>query len=271
MIAKYSGGIPRNINNLCFNAMSLGCVRKQETIDRDVIKEVLTDLDLSPLFEDAPVAGAKTSSAPVTVPGLPFASGAAGRSWNGWPLKVGAAAAALALGAVAWPTVRSHWITRASNDAKPATAVAPQVVPAAVAPVVTPTATPVETPALPAEVTPGNTTETQNATHSVATSPVSLLESSDKSTSSESANAAHALPEQAFRTISIVRNETLFGISMENYGRYDQRIVEVIRQMNPGLTDPDHIKAGQKLRIPVIDKNSILANPAAQTAEVNKQ
>ena len=45
MIAKYSGGIPRNINNLCFNAMSLGCVRKQETIDRDVIKEVLADLD----------------------------------------------------------------------------------------------------------------------------------------------------------------------------------------------------------------------------------
>jgi hypothetical protein len=41
--------------------------------------------------------------------------------------------------------------------------------------------------------------------------------------------------------------------------------------MNPDLTDPDHIKAGQKLRIPVVDKNSNLANPAAQTAEVNKQ
>ncbi len=39
MIAKHSQGIPRNINNLCFNAMSLGCVRRQETIDRDVIKK----------------------------------------------------------------------------------------------------------------------------------------------------------------------------------------------------------------------------------------
>jgi nucleoid-associated protein YgaU len=97
------------------------------------------------------------------------------------------------------------------------------------------------------------------------------MESSTKNVSNESAGGARALPEQAFRTISIVRNETLFGISMENYGRYDQRIVDIIRQMNPGLTDPDHIKAGQKLRIPIVSKDSNLANPAAQTAEVNKQ
>ncbi len=95
------------------------------------------------------------------------------------------------------------------------------------------------------------------------------MESSDKT--SAPARTEHALPEQAFRTIQVVRNETLFGISMENYGRYDEQIVSVIRQMNPDLTDPDHIKAGQKLRIPVVDKNSNLANPAAQTAEVNKQ
>jgi general secretion pathway protein A len=276
MIAKYSGGIPRNINNLCFNAMSLGCVRKQETIDRDVIKEVLTDLDLTPLFEDAPVAGMKPISTPVTVPALPYASSSTARAWNGWPLKVGAAAAAIALGAVAWPTIRSHMTTRASNDVKPAAAVAtPAVVPASVAPVTTPVPTPVaiptETAAQPTQSLPQTEAEVRNEAHPVTTSPVSLMESSTKNVSSESARAPRELPNQAFRTISIVRNETLFGISMENYGRYDEQIVSVIRQMNPSLTDPDHIKAGQKLRIPVVDKNSNLANPAAQTAEVNKQ
>jgi len=118
---------------------------------------------------------------------------------------------------------------------------------------------------------PETNAELQSASHPVTTSPVSLMESSTKNVSNESVGGARALPEQAFRTISIVRNETLFGISMENYGRYDQRIVDIIRQMNPGLTDPDHIKAGQKLRIPIVSTDSNLANPAAQTAEVNKQ
>jgi general secretion pathway protein A len=46
LIAKYSEGIPRNINNICFNALSLGCVLKQKTIGEEVVRECLADLDL---------------------------------------------------------------------------------------------------------------------------------------------------------------------------------------------------------------------------------
>jgi type II secretory pathway predicted ATPase ExeA len=46
LIAKHSEGIPRNINNICFNALSLGYVLKQKTIEEDVIRESLVDLDL---------------------------------------------------------------------------------------------------------------------------------------------------------------------------------------------------------------------------------
>jgi type II secretory pathway predicted ATPase ExeA len=49
LIAQYSRGIPRNINNLCFNAMSLGCALRQRMIGHTVIQEVLRDLDLRPL------------------------------------------------------------------------------------------------------------------------------------------------------------------------------------------------------------------------------
>jgi general secretion pathway protein A len=45
LIAKYSEGIPRNINNICFNALSLGCVLKQETIREEVVRETLKDLE----------------------------------------------------------------------------------------------------------------------------------------------------------------------------------------------------------------------------------
>jgi general secretion pathway protein A len=52
LIAQKSEGIPRNINNLCFNAMSLACATRVEIIDVVAVEEVLADLDLCPLFAD---------------------------------------------------------------------------------------------------------------------------------------------------------------------------------------------------------------------------
>ena len=51
LIAECSEGIPRNINNLCFNALSLGCALQRRTIDGDIVREVVADLDLEPLRE----------------------------------------------------------------------------------------------------------------------------------------------------------------------------------------------------------------------------
>ena len=56
LIAEHSGGIPRNINNLCFNAMSLACALKRKAIDRDIVLDVIADLDLEPLREKKIVA-----------------------------------------------------------------------------------------------------------------------------------------------------------------------------------------------------------------------
>lgn len=46
LIAKYSEGIPRNINNICFNSLSLGCALKQQSIREEVVRESLQDLDI---------------------------------------------------------------------------------------------------------------------------------------------------------------------------------------------------------------------------------
>lgn len=54
-IAEYSCGVPRNINNLCFNAMSLGCALKHRTLDRSIVQEAIDDLDLEKLVHRAPV------------------------------------------------------------------------------------------------------------------------------------------------------------------------------------------------------------------------
>jgi general secretion pathway protein A len=46
-IASFTDGIPRNINNFCFNALTLACALRQNTIDLAIVKEVISDLDIS--------------------------------------------------------------------------------------------------------------------------------------------------------------------------------------------------------------------------------
>jgi general secretion pathway protein A len=46
-IARLSEGIPRNINNFCFNALSLGCALRQRVIDPAIVEEVRKDLDIN--------------------------------------------------------------------------------------------------------------------------------------------------------------------------------------------------------------------------------
>ena len=49
LIAKYSGGVPRVINNLCFHALSLGYAKNQKRIDVTTLREVIVDLNLEAL------------------------------------------------------------------------------------------------------------------------------------------------------------------------------------------------------------------------------
>src|ERR1700691_3828551 len=46
-IARFTQGIPRNINNFCFNALSLTCAVQKKIVDSDAVKEVIADLDIS--------------------------------------------------------------------------------------------------------------------------------------------------------------------------------------------------------------------------------
>ncbi len=61
LIAQNSEGIPRNINNLCFNALSLGCALQQKPIDREVVRQVIADLDIGSRRQGLPAPQAGES------------------------------------------------------------------------------------------------------------------------------------------------------------------------------------------------------------------
>jgi general secretion pathway protein A len=61
--AEFTEGIPRNINNFCFSAMSLACALRQTTIDATIVREVISDLDISQHMSQHGEAGRSTEMA----------------------------------------------------------------------------------------------------------------------------------------------------------------------------------------------------------------
>jgi general secretion pathway protein A len=47
-ITSFTEGIPRNINNFCFNALSIAFALRQPTVDSAIVQEVISDLDITP-------------------------------------------------------------------------------------------------------------------------------------------------------------------------------------------------------------------------------
>ncbi len=46
LIAQYASGIPRNINNICFNSLSIGSASGKKVIDAEVVRKATVDLGL---------------------------------------------------------------------------------------------------------------------------------------------------------------------------------------------------------------------------------
>src|SRR5882724_10959378 len=67
-IATATEGIPRNINNFCFNALSLACAMRKRIVDLSVVKEVMADLDIQKLTWGLPSEGLGTPFHPMPDP-----------------------------------------------------------------------------------------------------------------------------------------------------------------------------------------------------------
>jgi general secretion pathway protein A len=50
LIWERSGGVPREINTLCFNALLLAIAVEQKQVDSEILREVVADLDLNPVL-----------------------------------------------------------------------------------------------------------------------------------------------------------------------------------------------------------------------------
>ncbi len=235
LIAEHSEGIPRNINNLCFNAMSLACALKRKAIDRDIVRDVIADLDLEPLREKPTVAqksvkkterlSLRFSLAPMKQP--------VGSGWI--PKVVLTSVVALAVALFFLNVVRG-----ASHTAASAPAVA------TVAPASTPTPTPASI-----------------LTRTPASAPAPVVVSA---ASPVPADAPSPTPGPESQDVQVKPGQTLYQISVDKLGKYNDKVLSQLQDLNPWLSDPDRIHPGQKIRVPAAAANSTETQRAGQQA-----
>jgi hypothetical protein len=81
-IAKHSGGIPRNINTLCFNSMSIALGQGLKQVDAKMVQEAASDVEMESLVQTrAKAARVVVSPKPAQrVPALTFVPSAMSRS-----------------------------------------------------------------------------------------------------------------------------------------------------------------------------------------------
>jgi general secretion pathway protein A len=246
LIASASKGIPRIVNSLCFNALSLGCAQRQKTISTKIVREVIADLELErppsldtiPASQEEPqtMSEAPTQSAVKQV--LETASPEADRPVRETILEtlkrdfpgrirpilsrmasrrfVGIAASLVLL-------LLAGLISLSLMIRKPPTAPENTVHAASSVEVVRAASTAAEKPSL-----PGGRQEREKT----------------------------LVPHRfsAVMTVTVGRNENLDSLSRKYLGtRLNQQVIDEILLLNPQIVDPNRIETGDRIRLPLAE------------------
>jgi general secretion pathway protein A len=259
IIAQCSDGIPRNINNLCFNALSLGSALQQKPIDRDILRQVISDLDLGPLRKKLSLpspAEEKVTPTPAATPTEMFWAQESPSVWAEWLPKV-AAALLVVLALVGAVYAGRQWLGR------PAPSHASTGTPASQAPVASEPSAAVVAPQ-----TPISSASPAPAQPSSAVSALTQPAGPSLPQSSTPGGETKTLPSTGSAgTVRVRIGQTLLGICTEQFGTCTAELLQQIHELNPTLKDPDHIEIGQDLRIPVLAAQSSVEQPRKSTSE----
>jgi general secretion pathway protein A len=253
IINDRSKGVPRNINRLCFSALSLGCAMDRKRIDAEMMREVVGDLDVKSHEREVqnnqlmlvPRVSGPSERTDSPVLSYPAASH---RRLLGWALGAAglAASIAIAVGLVSYSHGRySHDLIGRVLPVK--TAAAPT--------------TPNPSPSIPsrqgsAQAGPAPIPVSSPNTTSVAALPVTPLPPAASSVDKQ----APSNDQPKTLKVRVRAGETLQQIALRTLGQDDRQILKQIQQLNPRMTNPDHIEADQEIRLPQISRAS---NPPA--------
>lgn len=218
LIADRSRGIPRLINNLCFGALSLGCAMQQKQITSEVVRQAALDLSLEAPRAKTPVP--HQQAAPRVTPGLrpPLQSF---YSWITDKLSRQRVLQTLVLSLVCGTFVIYFGVRSVAGTFRPPPAIYQD-------------------------------TQTASALTGSESRPANRVidATTDEQPHELQRTAAHENSTRFF--IYVVQpRDTLRDLCVLTLGRYDDVVLSQVQKLNPELRDPDHLDAGQKIRLPL--------------------
>lgn len=221
LIARESHGIPRNINNLCFGALSAGLALRRKQIDREIVEEVAADQNLSAL-ERRVTASPFENGSPECNPAS-RSSASASRHRDQSPFLSG-------------------WFGRQVRLAAYVTIVLAALI---------------ATPSLALRLRPalGARFLHKHAAATVSKAPAAEISGTIQTLSLKTPPVvvqAAVVPRPLAKdgVVVVEAGQTLRQISLLYLGRYSTEIVQQIQSLNPQLLDPNHIEVGQQIRLP---------------------
>ncbi len=272
-IARHSDGIPRNINNLCYNSLLLASKRGLARVTPEIVQEAAASLDMESLISEpapmrvadpvaapAPVAPATPAVVPepqtvpqsgpelsVLEPSVPESSAPVSSVPPFVPL-LAPLAAPIALAA---PAKTAHPAnTFLSYGAKKKTSSPKWPLRAAILTVVLLSGTLALAILGRSQSRKGIAPATFNNNSS---SPVGALVPADQSQGAPPSYDAAPLETGNGEVLTVVAGpqQSLKDLSIRYAGHFDSEMASQILNLNPGLKDPDHLEAGQLVRIPL--------------------
>jgi len=247
LIASASLGLPRNINNICFACLSLCFANQQQQATTDIVQEVLRDQKL----EKTERVTTKLPRGISQTPFLPPLQEPQARRRSG---HLGIAIFSLILIPLALVFLVSEAKLDVSQTNSPG--VAEEILYRLTGRPIQPAEPPPTLP-LPAPPIADPSPQTQDA------QPDSSTTSSEPPPPTEheqiAAGQARTVPSErvnprahrSARVVVVTRQENLFELAMEHYGRANWEIVEKIREQNPGITNSlSYVREGQSVVLP---------------------
>ena len=265
VLARLSDGIPRNINNICYNSLLLAYNRGLHQVTVEIAQEAATRLDVELLIPDPPAVAASAVTEPVPIPNVPFA------------IPDAPASKALAAAKVAAPHPKPAPVQKFADRR------------------VTPTLTysrgknagnrgwRVRSAILAAIVLfatlliamLGRSESTKRGLTRTIVNPSSNVQGSQVPPGHSTGKSSHydAAPQDTENgqviTVMAGPNQTLKDLMLRYVGHFDSELSQNICSLNPDLKDPDHLEAGQLIRIPLRPGAMKKGNDTAEDAAPN--
>jgi len=255
MIAKLTGGTPRIINNLCFNALSMGCAMRREKIGSEVVQEVAKELSRDAKAARAPVSWQRLSeNAPSA-----FRAGRdsslseiGGHLFRQRTFQISFLSAMLVSAIFFGFWSRATKQTTVATPSKTSTVLATQeLAPDSQKPVTGGLSEAQSDEAQQTTAAP-STTSTVLATQELAPdSKKPVAGSLSEAQSDEAQLTTDRRTPAAFFTYVVEPHDTLRELCTAIMGHYDPSTVAEIQKLNPSMRNPNHLEVGQALRFPM--------------------